>query len=251
MKGVQSRVTGDAKAGRAMRSCHRSHVTRHAFTLIELLVVIAIIAILAALLLPALSAAKKRAWTAQCLSNLHQIGIGMKIYADDNNGLYPESGGGIAWDQKDATTSNYSWMQQIFSYVQSTNVYHCPANKLLSVDQQSAFNYFNGVRAAYIASDPDPANRHFASVDNKRIQFPVAYVLSGDTLDFDQSDADKDDYTQNCVGDAASPDDPNELWQAHNKGQNLLFEDGHAKWYKGYDTNEMTFRYDSMRWWSE
>jgi hypothetical protein len=40
-----------------------------------------------------------------------------------------------------------------------------------------------------------------------------------------------------------------ELWQAHSLGQNLLFSDGHAKWYKGYDTNEMTFRYDSMHGW--
>ena len=213
--------------------------------------VIAIIGILAALLLPVLSAAKQRAWTAQCQSNLHQIGLGMKMFADENNELYPESGGGIAWDQKDATTGNYSWMQQIFSLVQNTNVYHCPANKLLSWDQQSAFNYFNGARAAYIASDPDPANRHFASVDSKQIRFPVAYVLSGDTLDFKPSDADKDDYSQNCVGDAANPDDRNEEWQAHSKGQNLLFEDDHAKWYKTYNTNEMTFRYDAMHWWSE
>jgi prepilin-type N-terminal cleavage/methylation domain-containing protein/prepilin-type processing-associated H-X9-DG protein len=67
----------------------RSRYHPVAFSLIELLVVIAIIGILASLLMPALSRAKGKALDTQCISNLRQIGIGLVIYADENQGRLP------------------------------------------------------------------------------------------------------------------------------------------------------------------
>jgi len=217
---------------------------RQAFTLIELLVVIAIIGILAALLLPALSMARDKARSARCCSNLRQIYTAMTLYADDRDDRFPVSGGAVYWDQIDGTTGLASWMQQIFPYVKNKEIYHCP------LDLRSMYSYFNGARAAYVTAS------NFTAVARSRISNPTKFVLSGDTggtkfgaPDFDPLDADKDDYTQNCVGGPLGGGASWIAWQRHSGGQNVLFADGHAQWYGGYSTSDMTFRYDGLSAW--
>lgn len=68
---------------------------RQAFSLVELMVILAVIAGLAGLILPALASAQNRTRSIECISNLHQWGIGFRIYADDNNDFLPRRGQGV------------------------------------------------------------------------------------------------------------------------------------------------------------
>ncbi len=66
------------------RTCAALAPAASGFSLIELLVVIAIIAILASLLLPSLAKAKERAKGINCLNNMRQTSLSMKLYEGDN-----------------------------------------------------------------------------------------------------------------------------------------------------------------------
>ena len=67
----------------------KSRLPSAGFKLVELLVVIGIIGTLAALLLPALSAAKMRAYRIVCINNLRQVGLGYHMFLHDHNSQLP------------------------------------------------------------------------------------------------------------------------------------------------------------------
>ena len=93
---------------------------RSAFTLIELLVVIAIIAILAAMLLPALSSAKRRAQQIACVNNLKQLTLANIMYAQDIKRY-------VGPITTNALDSQGDWMGTMISYYgNATNVIFCP-----------------------------------------------------------------------------------------------------------------------------
>jgi hypothetical protein len=88
--------------------CDARRSRGHAFSLVELIVVIGIIALLIGMLMPALRTARLAATSVACKSNLHEIGLALLMYANNNKGvLFPI--GGIDQSGKYRTLGNMSF----------------------------------------------------------------------------------------------------------------------------------------------
>ena len=127
-----------------------------AFSLIELLTAIAIIGILAALLFPVLSQSKRRAQQIQCVGNLHQLGIGLVNFVE-NNQAYPSAFAG-------ANSANFGpWMSQLerggFDNSKlkpnfwKIGVWHCPAAQAGTSSQSYGYNVFGVLRIGNLTNN--------------------------------------------------------------------------------------------------
>jgi prepilin-type N-terminal cleavage/methylation domain-containing protein/prepilin-type processing-associated H-X9-DG protein len=217
------------------------------FTLIELLVVIAIIAILAALLLPALSNAKQKAWQTACINNHKQLALAWSMYKDDNAGLLviddPVTGATLAGTNypswvygnmtvaAEATNATLIQMGLLYSYANSSRIYHCPADSsshLRSYSMQSQLSFYeNGARAT-VNPDYPPIYS-----ENQIRQSPSATLV---LLDESQATINDGYFAANVTGDSWG--DAPAAWHSH--GCNFSFADGHAEHWRWVDPRTWT-----------
>ena len=219
-----------------------------AFTLIELLVVIAIIAILAALLLPALSSAKAKAWQAGCLNNHRQLMLAWCMYRDDNNGKlviddpiggtnYPSWVYGEMSTPSDATNAALIQSGLLYDNAKNAKVYRCPADQTAhdrsySMQEQLAY-YQNGQPVDVEASQGNAGYPPMYSENQIRMTAP-----SATTVFLDESPITINDgffailIVGNTWGDLPA------IW--HGRGCNFSFADGHAEHWRWMDPRTYT-----------
>jgi prepilin-type N-terminal cleavage/methylation domain-containing protein/prepilin-type processing-associated H-X9-DG protein len=236
--------------------------TSKAFTLIELLVVIAIIAILAAILFPVFAKVREKARQTSCLSNEKQLGLAFIQYSEDNNETYPMNGAG-------GSSLGVGWAGQIYPYVKSTGVYHCPDDPTTPISEttngtpDTAVPVSYGVNINITRSDGGGANG-LVSACNAPASTVMLLEIYSDQVNVasitEASNNGSHSPSTNGPADWANTQGPNgsttnglatgELGgdpttlpgngshcpyntARHTNGSNFLLADGHAKWLNG------------------
>jgi len=115
---------------------------KRGFTLIELLVVIAIIGILAAMLFPVFARAREAARRAVCLNNIKQMTLGMLMYLNDYDEMFPSrvtddptnAAAGVEASSKAEWANPWQrWFIKVDPYIKDRSVFACPSAKLVEL----------------------------------------------------------------------------------------------------------------------
>ncbi|HEY3328962.1 MAG TPA: DUF1559 domain-containing protein [Capsulimonadaceae bacterium] len=196
------------------------------FTLIELLVVIAIIAILAAILFPVFATAREKARQSSCTANLKQLGLAWLQYSQD----YDESAPPIRHIES-GVTMWFSIRTELDPYAKSKGIFVCPsATATNNPTITYAYNWYVG--QGVNGSEHHQLNQFILPSQVPSFADSGPYASTNATYTF--SVAAGQTWGRKCVvGDSNTYQNANATPKmvAHTDGGNLLFVDGHAKWY--------------------